>query len=105
MGRDSGQRSLFDMAPMIQHKIEPGSIYHILHELGDEYLSDDDFAEVHHSTRGRYSLPPSLLAKIALLQYHYGVSDRETVRRMQFDLRWRMPWVSPWTMKDFLTPI
>ena len=105
MGRDSGQRSLFDMAQMIQHKIEPGSIYHILHELGDEYLSDDDFAEVHHSTRGRYSLPPSLLAKIALLQYHYGVSDRETVRRMQFDLRWRMPWVSPWTMNDFLTPI
>ena len=89
MGRDLGQRSAFDASPMYQHKIEPGSIYHLLHQLGDEYLSDDDFSCMYHPCTGRPSQPPSLLAKVLLLQRHDDVSDREAIEKMKFDVRWQ----------------
>ena len=89
MGRDSGQKSIFDASPVFQHKIEPGSIYHLLHQLGDKCLSDEDFREMYSSDRGRPSIPPSFMAKVLLLQRHDDVSDREAVQRMLFDLRWQ----------------
>ena len=60
MGRDQGQKNLFDVRPMIKHKIESGSIYQILHESRDEYIWDEDFAQMYQPIRGRYSRPLSL---------------------------------------------
>lgn len=88
MGRQSAQINIFEGSALFKHKIEPGSIYHLLHHLGDECLSDDDFAQLYDHSTGRPSIPPSLLAKVLLLQRHDNVSDREAARRVQFDLRW-----------------
>jgi transposase len=88
MGRVSQQQSLFEVAALVEPKLDCGSIYCLLHYLGEEYLSDEDFAAMYTRGEGRPSLPPSLLAKVCLLQRHDNVSDREATRRVQFDLRW-----------------
>jgi len=88
MGRQSPQTSLFEVSALVEPKIGRGSIYYLLHHLGDEYLSDEDFASMYSRGEGRYSLPPSLLARVTLLQRHDNVSDREAAARVRFDLRW-----------------
>jgi transposase/IS5 family transposase len=89
MGRRSNQTSLFDASALVQGKIDPDSLYALLHAIGPVILSDDDFAEMYNLEEGRPSLPPSLLAQVLLLQRHDNVSDREAVARLKFDLRWQ----------------
>jgi transposase len=88
MGRKTSQTSLFEVTALVEPKVEQESIYSLLHHLGSEYLSDEDFAAMYAPGRGRPSIPPSLLAKVCLLQRHDNVSDREAARRVKFDLRW-----------------
>jgi len=83
------QRDLMDVSPQVARKMEPDSIYRILHELGPSLLRDEDFAEMYADRDGRPSHPPSLMAGILLLQRHEDVSDREATERLQFDLRWQ----------------
>ncbi|MBA2311185.1 MAG: transposase [Actinobacteria bacterium] len=51
---------------------------------------DADFADLYDSARGRQSVPPSLLAKVMLLQSLEGTSDRETVDRVRRDIGWKI---------------
>jgi len=83
------QRDLLDVSPQVARKMDPGSVYRILHELGPSLLRDEDFAEMYADREGRPSHPPSLMAGILLLQRHADVSDREATERLQFDLRWQ----------------
>jgi transposase len=83
------QRDLMDVSPQVARKMEPDSIYRILHKLGPSLLRDEDFAEMYADGEGRPSHPPSLMAGILLLQRHEDVSDREATDRLQFDLRWQ----------------
>ncbi len=41
------------------------------------------------TTRGRRSIPPSIVATVMVLQRLEGCSDREAVERVTFDLRWK----------------
>lgn len=82
------QRDLMDVSPQVARKMEPDSVYRLLHELGPSLLRDEDFAEM-YAEDGRPSHPPSLMAGILLLQRHEDVSDREATERLQFDLRWQ----------------
>ena len=52
-------------------------------------FSDEDFAALYPSRKGRPSHPPSVLAALLLAQLFYGVSDREAERRSRFDLSWK----------------
>jgi transposase/IS5 family transposase len=83
------QRDLMDVSPQVARKMEPDSVYRVLHELGPSLLRDEDFAEMYAEGEGRPSHPPSLMAGILLLQRHADVSDREATERLQFDLRWQ----------------
>jgi len=83
------QRDLMDVSPQVARKMEPDSVYRILHQLGPSLLRDEDFAEMYAEGEGRPSHPPSLMAGILLLQRHADVSDREATDRLQFDLRWQ----------------
>lgn len=88
MSQREYQRDLMDVSPQVARKMEPGSVYRLLHELGPSLLRDEDFAEM-YAEDGRPSHPPSLMAGILLLQRHEDVSDREAIDRLQFDLRWQ----------------
>ena len=39
---------------------------------------------------GAASIPPSLLAKVLLLAYRNGLSDRRAMEALRFDLRWKV---------------
>jgi transposase len=89
MSKREYQRDLMDVSPQVARKIEPDSVYRILHEVGPSLLQDEDFAEMYAEGEGRPSHPPSLMAGILLLQRHEDVSDREAIDRLKFDLRWQ----------------
>ena len=89
MGRRVYQRDLFDISEGIAPKIDPESIYALLHHLGPHLLRDEDYSAMYARSQGRPSIPPALLAGLLLLQRHADVSDREATERLQFDLRWQ----------------
>lgn len=64
------------------------SIYALLHRERDQLFPDEMFADL-YATRGRHSIPPSVLAAVMALQRLEGLSDREAVERFTFDLRWK----------------
>ena len=84
----SRQVGLFDAAELIG-PLPEGSFYALLGEHGERIASDEDFAECYSEGRGRPSIPPSALAKVLLLQYRTGLSDREAMEAVQWDLRWK----------------
>ena len=89
MSKREYQRDLMDVSPQVARKIEPDSVFGVLHEVGPSLLRDEDFAEMYAEGEGRPSHPPSLMAGILLLQRHADVSDREATQRLKFDLRWQ----------------
>ena len=84
----SGQVGLFDAA-VVMGPLPVGSFYALLAEHGDRIVSDADFVECYSARMGRPSIPPSLLAKVLLLQYRTGVSDEQAMECVGWDLRWK----------------
>jgi transposase len=66
------------------------SIYSLLAKHGDRIVRDADFAECYSAKWGRPSIAPSLLAKVLLLAYRNGLSDRRAMEALRFDLRWKV---------------
>jgi hypothetical protein len=64
------------------------SVYSLLHRERDQLFPDEMFADL-FATRGRHSIPPSVVAVVMVLQKFEGCSDREAVDRFTFDLRWK----------------
>ena len=58
---------MFDAA-VVMGPLPEGSFFALLAEHGDRIVRDEDFAECYSSRMGRPSIPPSLLAKVMLLQ-------------------------------------
>jgi hypothetical protein len=70
--------------------IPPDSFYARLAAVRDVLVDDEVYRPLYKdSTKGRPSLPPSLVVLTMLLQYHDDCSDRETEGRVRFDLRWK----------------
>jgi len=53
-------------------------------------VRDEDFAACYSQRIGRPSIPPSLLAKVLLLQYRTGCSDEQAMECVAWDLRWKV---------------
>ncbi len=85
----SGQVSFFDAAEFVR-PLPEGSFFALLAEHGDRIVRDEDFAECYSSRMGRPSIPPSLLAKVMLLQHRTGVSDELAMEAVAWDLRWKV---------------
>jgi transposase len=66
------------------------SFYGLLAEHGERVVSDADFVGCYSERRGRPSIPPSTLAKVLLLAYRCGLSDRQAMEAVRFDLRWKV---------------
>src|SRR5687768_15715503 len=64
----------------------------LLAEHGDRIARDEDFAECYPSSRGRSSIPPSLLPMVVmLLQHRTGLSaDEQAMEAVRWDLRGRI---------------
>jgi hypothetical protein len=64
------------------------SIYGLLHRERDKLFPDELFADL-FTSRGRRSVPPSIVATVMVLQKLEGLSDREACDRFAWDARWR----------------
>ncbi len=89
LGRVDPQGSLLDPGQLFGHLMTKGSFYEKLAHHGHELITDDDFAHMYSSVRGRPSIPPSMMVRALLLQVKDGTSDREAARRSRVDLDWK----------------
>jgi Transposase DDE domain/Transposase domain (DUF772) len=61
-----------------------------LAEHGARIVRDEDFAQCYSVRTGRPSIPPSLLARVLLLQHRTGASDEQAMEAIAWDLRWKI---------------
>ncbi|SDH38081.1 Transposase domain, partial [Pseudonocardia oroxyli] len=54
-----------------------------------ELFPDELFADLFAAGRGRPSVPVEVVASVLVLQTLHGLSDREAVEALTFDLRWK----------------
>lgn len=83
------QQGFFDAA-WCADLLPEDSIYALLSEHGERIVRDEDFVECYSDSRGRPSIPPSVLAKVLLLAYREGLSDERAMDAVRFDLRWKV---------------
>jgi transposase len=84
------QVGMFDAAELCGQVIGEESFYALLAQHGDRIVSDSDFAECYSEGTGRPSIPPSLLAKLLLLQYREGLSDERAMESVRLHLGWKV---------------
>src|SRR5262245_4421546 len=79
---------LDDVNRFCEATLPENSIFAVLHRERDRLFPDEMFADL-FSTRGRNSVPPSIVSTVMVLQRLHGLSDREAVEAYAFDARWR----------------
>lgn len=88
-GASDGQRELLDVESLAGHLLPAGSVFAFLAEHRGRLFPAAMFEDLFPSGRGRPSLPPELVASVLVLQTLHGLSDREAVEAVTFDLRWK----------------
>jgi hypothetical protein len=66
-----------------------GSVFAFLAEHRRELFPDSAFADLFPSPLGRPSVPADVVASVLVLQALEGLSDRDAVEELSFDLRWK----------------
>lgn len=71
-----------------QDHVSASSIYGLLYRESHRLFPDEAFADL-FAEIGRASVPPRIVSVVMVLQRLEGLSDREAVDRITFDLRWK----------------
>jgi len=71
------------------HLLKPGSVFAFLAQHRGRLFPPELFADLFPTRRGRPSVPPEVVATVLVLQALHGLSDREAVEALTFDLRWK----------------
>uniref|UniRef100_UPI00261CE224 transposase n=2 Tax=Ferrimicrobium sp. TaxID=2926050 RepID=UPI00261CE224 len=90
LGTESPQAHLTATAAFCSTLLEPGSLYHFLAEHRREIFADAKFAHLYPSGTGRPSIPASRIASVMVLQTLEGLSDREALDQVRYNLRWKL---------------
>jgi DDE family transposase/transposase-like protein DUF772 len=88
MGKRKPTGTLFDVGNVFPFRPKSGTFHAQLAEAAPRLFQDEAFQELYDPRRGRYSVPPSELALLLLLQAEAGCSDEEALERSACDLRW-----------------
>ncbi len=89
MGKSEAHDDLFrSVRALCDAAVGERSIFRLLAEQGHLLFSDELFADL-FSSRGRRSIAPRVMATVMVLQRFEGLSDREAVDRLHFDLRYK----------------
>ena len=89
------------MESLAGHLLPEGSVFRFLAEQRDRLFPDTLFADLFPSGRGRPSIPAGVVASVIVLQSLHGLSDREAVEALTFDLRWKAACGYPVDAKGF----
>jgi hypothetical protein len=89
LGRTPSQADLLrSTVSFVEGRVDPDSIYGVLHRECFMLFPDEMFADLFTDV-GRRSVPPMIVAVVMVLQRLEGLSDREAVDRFAFDARWK----------------
>lgn len=88
-GRSDDQRELLDVESVAGHLLRPGSVFAFLAAHRGRLFPPELFSDLFPTRRGRPSVPPEVVATVLVLQALHGLSDREAVEALTFDLRWK----------------
>lgn len=100
-GRSECQRELLDAESVAGHLLKVDSVFAFLAAHRCELFSDEMFADLFPSGRGRPSVAADVMAAVITLQGLQGLSDSETVDAVTFDLRWKAACGMPVTAGAF----
>jgi IS5 family transposase len=88
-GRADDQRELLDVESVAGHLLRPGSVFAFLAAHRTRLFPPELFTDLFPTRRGRPSVAPEVVATVLVLQALHGLSDREAVEALTFDLRWK----------------
>ena len=88
-GRERVDRQLLDAQALVGHLVSAGSMFAFLAARRGELFTDEDFADLFPSGRGRPSVPASVMASVMVLQVLHDYSDAEAAEAARCDLRWK----------------
>jgi hypothetical protein len=88
-GRERADRQLLDAQALVGHLVPAGSMFAFLAARRGELFTDEDFAGLFPSARGRPSVPASVMASVMVLQVLHDYSDAEAAEAARCDLRWK----------------
>ena len=88
-GKERADRQLLDAQALVGHLVPAGSRFAFLAAHRGELFSDEEFADLFPSGRGRPSVPASVMASVMVLQVLHDYSDAEAAEAARCDLRWK----------------
>jgi hypothetical protein len=88
-GKERVDRQLLDAGALVGHLVPAGSMFAFLASHRGELFTDEDFADLFPSGRGRPSVPASVMASVMVLQVLHDYSDAEAADAARCDLRWK----------------
>ena len=89
LGKEEKQVSFFDTSFVCAHLIKKNSFYAKMREHADSIISDNDFADIYCLNNGRPSVPPARMTKVLILQHYEGLSDRQALEMLRFNIKWK----------------
>jgi transposase len=90
LATEDRQIGMLDAAELCGAAVGEDSFYALLARHGDRIVRDADFVDCYSQGTGRPSIPPSLLAKVLLLQYREGLSDERAMESVRLHLGWKV---------------
>jgi hypothetical protein len=88
-GKERPDRQLLDAQALVGHLVPAGSMFGFLAAHRGELFTDEDFADLFPSGRGRPSVPAGVMASVMVLQALHDYSDPEAAEAARCDLRWK----------------
>jgi IS5 family transposase len=89
-GQSDPDRELLDAAALVGHLVPPDTVHGFLAQHRLRLFPDELFADLFTSGRGRPSVPADVIATVLVLQALEGLSDRDAVRALVTDIRWKV---------------
>ena len=89
-GQSDPGRELLDAQALVGHLVPVETVYGFLAEHRQRLFPDEMFADLFGSGRGRPSVPADVIATVLVLQALEGLSDRDALRALVTDLRWKV---------------
>ena len=100
-GTSPAQHGVMDAESALGRLMPAGSVFAFLAEHRRELFPDAMFADLFPSHLGRPSVPADVVASVLVLQALEGLSDRDAVEELSFDLRWKAAAGWPGTAAGF----
>jgi IS5 family transposase len=89
-GESGSDRELLDAAALVGHLVPADTVHGFLAEHRGRLFGDEMFADLFPSRRGRPSVAADVIATVLVLQSLEGLSDRDALRALVTDIRWKV---------------